>query len=466
MESTLRCARRGFLKTLAVGGAGVWAGLPDRLLAASHPAPRGDRPTGAVIGLGNRGRGIAEWQMPPFVDVVAICDVDLRKTAAVARRLQQKTGRKVQIFQDYRQLLERRDIAVIANATCDHWHAKITIEACRAGKDVYCEKPLALTIAEGKLLRKVVQETGRIVQVGTQQRSGLQFHVACSLVRHGRIGDLTRVAVLLPGGEFRVRPAAIAEPVPPEVDWDLWSGQAPLHPFSAARLNSFRSWLDYGGGLITDWGAHYLDIAHWGMGGPEVGPSSVEAAGFNPNYGQPGRPNQFVPFAARFEYPGGIELSFCSSYAAAKSSAKSEVQQAELERIFRLMPEVLWEEKRSGVLFVGSRGTIFVNRDEVTGEGIGELAQMPLAEDGGVRWRACMYAHMQNFVECVRTRREPISPVAEQHRTQIPAHLTNIALRLGRTLRWDAAGEEFVGDAEANGLLRREQRAPYRIEGA
>jgi predicted dehydrogenase len=461
MESIVRCARRSFLKTLAVGGAGVFAGLPDRLRAAPSPTPRGDRPAGAVIGLGNRGRGIAEWQMPPFAEVVAICDVDLRKTVAVARRLQQKTGRKVEVFQDYRRLLERRDIAVIANATCDHWHTKISVEACRAGKDVYCEKPLALTIAEGQLLRKVVQQTGRIVQVGTQQRSGLQFHIACSLVRNGRIGALKQVAVLLPGGNFRARSAVTPEPVPPEVDWDLWSGQAPLHPFSAARLNSFRSWLDYGGGLITDWGAHHLDIAHWGMGGPEVGPLSVEAAGFNPHYGQPDYPDQFVPFAARLEYPQGIELSFCSSYAGAKSSAKTEAQQQELERIYRLVPAVFRDDKRSGVLFVGSRGTIFVSRDEVTGEGIGELAQVPLAEEGGVRWRACMDAHMQNFVECVRTRREPISSVAEQHRTQIPAHLTNIALRLGRKLRWDAAREEFVGDTEANGLLRREQRAPY-----
>jgi hypothetical protein len=202
------------------------------------------------------------------------------------------------------------------------------------------------------------------------------------------------------------------------------------------------------------------------MGGPELGPLSIEAAGFSPNLGKPDHPDQFVPFAARLEYPQGIELTFCSSYAAAKSSAKTEVQQQELERIFRLVPAAFREEKRSGVLFVGRRGTIFVSRDEATGDGIGELAQMPLAEAGGVRWRACMYSHMQNFVDCVRDRRTPISSVTEQHRTQIPAHLTNIALRLGRKLRWDAAREEFIDDAEANSLRRRPQRDPYLITGA
>jgi predicted dehydrogenase len=268
---------------------------------------------------------------------------------------------------------------------------------------------------------------------------------------------------MLPGGSFRVPVAAVAEPVPAEVNWDLWCGQAPLRPFSPARLNSFRSWSEYGGGLITDWGAHHLDIAHWGMGGAEVGPRTVEAAGFAPHFGKADHPDQFVPFAARLEYPQGIELTFFSSYIAAKSSAKSDAQKAELERIYRLVPEPFREENRSGVLFVGSKGKIFVGRDEVVGPGIGELDQMPLAENGGVRWRACMYAHMQNFVDCVRTRQTPISGVFEQHRTQIPAHLTNIALRLGRKLTWDAAREEFPGDAEANRLLRREQRAPYQI---
>jgi predicted dehydrogenase len=455
--------RREFLKTLAVGGAGVMGGVPG-LWGATPPAvSRGDRPAGAVIGLGNRGRGIAEWQMPTFADVVAICDVDLRKTVPVARRLSAKTGRKVEVFQDYRRLLERRDIAIIANATCDHWHSKINMDACRAGKDVYGEKPLALTIAEGQAVQKVVRETGRVMQVGTQQRSGLQFAIACSLVRNGRIGALQQVAVMLPGGSFRVPVAAVAEPVPAEVNWDLWCGQAPLRPFSPARLNSFRSWSEYGGGLITDWGAHHLDIAHWGMGGAEVGPRTVEAAGFAPHFGKADHPDQFVPFAARLEYPQGIELTFFSSYIAAKSSAKSDAQKAELERIYRLVPEPFREENRSGVLFVGSKGKIFVGRDEVVGPGIGELDQMPLAENGGVRWRACMYAHMQNFVDCVRTRQTPISGVVEQHRTQIPAHLTNIALRLGRKLTWDAAREEFPGDAEANRLLRREQRAPYQI---
>ena len=420
---------------------------------------------GAVIGLGNRGRGIAEWQMPPFADVRAICDVDLRKTTVVAKTLLAKTGRKVDIYQDYRRVLERKDIHVIANATCEHWHTKINVDACRAGKDVYAEKPLTLTIGEGQVLQKVVKKTGRIIQVGTQQRSGLQFQIACSLVRNGRIGSLKQVAVILPGGGFRERPPATPGPVPAELNWDVWSGQAPLHPFAEARLGSYRSWFDYGGGLVTDWGAHHIDIAHWGMGGAEVGPLSIEAAGCSPDYGKPNHPDQFAPFAARLEYPQGIELFFLSSYSDAKTSAKTDAQQKELDRIYGNVPASILKDKRSGVLFAGSKGTIFVGREEIAADGIGELEKVPLPENSNIRWRACLYPHMQNFLDCVKTRQQPVSCVAEQHRTLIPCHLTNITLRLGRKLKWNPEREEFVRDAEAEGLLRRTQREPYRVEG-
>ena len=450
-------ARREFLKT-AAGAAGL-AALPAGGWAQAVRAA--DRPTAAVIGLGGRGSGLAEWQTPPFADVVAICDVDLRKTGKVAQTLAQKTGRKVDVEQDYRRLLDRKDIQVIVNATCDHWHTKITADACRAGKDVYCEKPVTLTIDEGKVLRKIVAETGRIVQVGTQQRSGLQFQIACDLIRHGRIGKLKQIAVIVPGGGFQQSRPCVAEPVPSELNWDMWLGQAPARPYCRSRL-TFRSWSDYGGGVVTDWGAHYMYIAHWAMGGEEVGPLSVDAQGYNADIGKSDYPDQFRPFSARLEYPDGIEVWFLNAYAEPKDEALKPV----VERIYGKPPEHLrkYQVPDGGVLFNGSQGQIFVGRQLTTGEGIGELENIPLADIENVRWRACLYAHMRNFVDSVRTRQQPLCRVSESFRALIPCHITNIALRLGRKLTWDPKREEFVDDKEANAQLRRVQREPYQVK--
>jgi myo-inositol 2-dehydrogenase / D-chiro-inositol 1-dehydrogenase len=455
--------RRDFLRTAGV--AVMASAAPSEASPAQQAIRSSERPTVAVIGLGGRGTNLAQWQTPPFADVVAVCDVDLRKTARFAQTLAEKTGRKVETHQDYRRLLDRKDIQVIVNATCDHWHAKVTIDACRAGKDVYSEKPLGLTIDEGKMLRKVVAETGRIVQVGAQQRSGIQYQIACNLVRNGRLGKLKQVGVILPGGGFRQGRVCTADPAPKELNWDMWQGQAPVHPFCQARL-AFRNWSEYGGGLVTDWGAHHMDIAHWGMGGEEVGPLSVEAQGYCSPLGKPDYPDQFVPFSARLEYPDGVELWFFSEFTEPKDADKEGLRDV-VDRIYSKVPEDLrkYRMPEGGVAFVGTQGRIFVGRQSLTAEGVAELANIPptypipLADSV-----AGLYAHMRNFVECVQTRRKPVSCVAELHRTLIPCHLTNIALRLGRKLQWDPKREEFVGDQEANARLRRTQREPYRIE--
>jgi predicted dehydrogenase len=453
---------------VTAGGAAILGGVPAATPLPAAATKGADRPAAAVIGLGNRGRGMAEWQLPPFADVLAVCDVDLRKTGPAAEAVGKRTGRKVEVYQDYRRLLERRDIQVIGNATPPHWHTKINVDACRAGKDIYAEKPLTYSIGEGQVLRRVVAETGRIVQVGTQQRSGIQFEIACDLVRSGRIGRLKQIAVIVPGGGAAHGGVCAAEPVPPELDWDMWSGPAPLRPFCTARLRA-NNWSDYAGGLVTDWGAHHMDIAHWAMGGEEVAPVSVEARGWCPNLGQAGYPDQFRPFAARLEYPGGVEMWFFSAYPEMKEAVSPADREA-IERVYAALPGNIRSyqppDRDGGVLFVGSGGTIFVGREAATGDGIGELQNMPLAATPNLRWRACLYEHTLDFVDCVRTRRQPRSKVTEQHRSQLPCHLTNIALRLGRKLQWDAQREEFKGDKEANLLLRRgEERAPYGVEG-
>ena len=459
-------ARRSFLQAATFGGAFLCVDPWLRTSAASQPTvDSGDRLRAAVIGLGNRGRGMAEWQFPPFMDVVAICDVDLRKTDAVAEAIERRTGRRVDIYQDYRRLLERDDIDVLGNATCEHWHTKINVDACRAGKDLYTEKPLALTIDEGKILRRVVETTGRVVQVGTQQRSGPQFQIAASLARNGRIGRLRQIAVVIPGSSRFHGPKCVPSPVPEQLDWDVWSGQAPLHPFSEDRL-VYRKWSEYGGGYVTDWGAHHMDTAHWGMGDAEVGPRSVEAVGYSPHFGRADYPDQFCPFVARLEYPGDIEMWF---YTMRPTNNVANYPAAVLADIYGRLPANLRDyeipDRDGGTLFTGESGTLFVSRGGVIGEGIGELAMMPVHENRGQAWRSCLYAHTYDFVRRVADRGQPISNVPEQHRTLIPCHLTNLSLRLGRKLEWDPAAEQFLGDDEANGMLKREQREPYRIEG-
>jgi predicted dehydrogenase len=275
--------------------------------------------------------------------------------------------------------------------------------------------------------------------------------------------------VILPGGGPQDGGGpATEEPVPKELNWDMWSGQAPLRPFSTSRLKGSSKWWDYGGGIVTNWGHHHMDIAHWGMGSEEVGPTSVEAEGYSPNFGKPGYPDQFLPFAAHLNYPNDVEMWFLSAYNA-PSAAEKGAFGSEIERIYGKVPDQIknykTEDQDHGVLFIGTKGMIFVGRGRAAGEGIGELEQMPIPENGHMRWRSCLYAHMFNFVTCVRTRQKPISQAAEQHRTVIPCHLTNIALRLGRKLQWDPVREQFVGDDEANAMLSRSQRQPYSIQG-
>jgi predicted dehydrogenase len=465
MPILIEPGRREFLKT--AGGTAVWSSVPAGASAAPQAVRGDDRPVGAVIGLGGRGRGMAEWQMPPYADVVAICDVDLRKAGPVVEALYKRTGRKVEVYQDYRRLLDRKDIHVIANTTPPHWHTRINVDACRAGKDVYAEKPMTLTIDEGKILRKVVAETGRVIQIGSQQRSGQQFYIACDLVRHGRIGKLKQIAVILPPGSYEHGGPCAEEDVPRELNWDMWQGQAPVQPFCSARLRS-GSYSEYAGGLVTDWGAHHMDIAHWGMGGEEVGPLSIEAQGYCPNLGKSGYPDQFHPFSARLEYLDGIEMWFFSGFKEPNEANQAALRNV-VEQVYGKIPENIRNyrapDNEGGVLFIGSKNSIFVGRAVAVGEGVGELTGMPLPENQHMRWRACLYPHMQNFVECVGTRRKPVSNVAEQHRSQLPCHLVNIALRVGRKLRWDPKREEFVGDQEANSQLRRAQREPYQIKG-
>lgn len=430
-----RLDRRDFLSQTVIGGslgASLFAG--HRAAARTIPQNKNSRLGIGSIGMRYQGTVIAD-KARHHGDIVAIADVD-RNVREQARAAFGSTPR---IFEDYRDLLARPDVDVVTIGTPDHWHVKMAIDACRAGKDVYVEKPLTLTIDEGKQLRKVVQETGRVVQVGSWQRSDHRFRLAVELVRQGRIGQLQRVDVVLGknkvGGPFEVRRP------PGHFNWDLWQGQTPDVPYLEERSHyTFRWWLEYSGGQMTDWGAHHLDIAQWGIGSV---PSEIEGQATYPQ--TPNGYNVPIDFHATYHYPNGVVMTVS-------------------------------DEGRNGIMFTGTEGRLFVNRGTVAGKAVEELASQPLGREEfklygfdnldrpeRVGKLDAIVNHMGNFFDCIAARETPVSDVESQHRSASTCHLGNIAMRLGRKLKWDADRELFVGDSEANKLLRREQRSGFEI---
>lgn len=454
-------ARREFLRSSAVGvAAGVTA--PYWICAAARgEESKNDRPLVGAIGVGGRGLHIAQ-RAAQFGDIVAVCDADLGQ----AEKAKAALGGKAEIYQDYRRLLERKDIEVIVNGTPDHWHTAINIAACRSGKDLYAEKPLTLTIDEGKRLCRAVRETGRIVQVGTQQRSVPHFRTAVELVRGGAIGKLRLVSVILPFWNTRGGPFA-TKPVPAELDWDLYQGQAPWRQYCRERTHfTFRWFFEYAGGIITDWGQHHMDIAHWGMDVERSGPLTVEGKAYFPNEGRPGcdqcfnNPDRFV---VKMTYPGDIDLWYFVARDAKYLAEMGDLTPEQEAALFAGLPDDLKAEQRNGILFVGDKGRIFVNRGGAYGKAVEEhCASHPAQEPPGFD---DTLEHMRNFFDSVKSRQQPITDVEIAHRTITACHLGNIALRLKRKITWDAATEQIVGDDEANARQQREQRAPYAIEG-
>lgn len=457
-------SRRQFLKSascLSVLGPTAAYWVTGATAKGESFLAKNDRPIVGAIGVGGRGLYDTRWASK-FGDVAAVCDADL----AHAERAQAVLGGKPAVFQDYRKMLEARpDIEVIINGSTDHWHTAINVAACRAGKDVYAEKPLNLTIEEGQILRRVVRETNRIVQTGTQQRSAAHFRTACELVRNGRVGKLEQVVVLLPLYPARGGPFA-PQPIPPKLNWDLWQGQAPARPFCRERLHfSFRWWADYAGGKITDWGQHHMDIAYWGMNMEQSGPLEVEARAYFPNHGRPDCYDNADRFVAKMKFPGDIDLLYLvvrdKKYL--KDMADGGMTAAEDEELFTGIPDEWRREQRDGVMFIGDKGRLFVNRGKAYGKPVEELAENPLSANAVRLYQSD--DHMRNFFECVKSRKQPISTVDVGHRVITSCHLANVSMHLKRKIRWDPVREQIVGDAEAaqSSYVRREQRKPYTI---
>ena len=437
-----RWTRRSFLRTAAgtlAGGMVVPLAYPRTSGAQdTRPGSKNDRFGLGAIGMRYQGSVITEKALP-HGDVVAICDVDRH----VREQARASFGSTPAIYEHYHDLLARKDVDVVLIGTPDHWHATMAIEACKAGKDVYCEKPLTLTIEEGKLLCKAVEETGAVFQVGTWQRSDWKFRLATEMVQAGRLGRLRTVTVVL-DKNVRGGPYKTMKP-PSHLNWDLWLGQAPKVAYTPERCHyTFRWWREYSGGKMTDWGAHHLDIAQWALGMQFSGPVEIDGKARFPKV----RNGYNVPidFEATLAYPGGIEMRILDS-------------------------------GENGITFEGDDGRIFVNRSKITGEAVDALQDDPLDRDEYRMYAhdlpeaeprtgklASLINHMENFFRCVRTRTTPISDVVSQHRSASVCHLANISMELGRKLKWDPAAERFVDDPEANALLSRTQREGYEVK--
>ncbi len=435
--------RREFLRVSAASPLLLPLVMPSgRTLAEETRAPN-ERPRLGLIGAGGQGSGDARGASH-FGDFLAVCDVD--KSHAERAKNDQRIGKgKADVYEDYRKLLDRNDIDAVIIGTPDHWHTKICIDAMKAGKDVYCEKPLTLTIDEGKKLCKVAKQTGRVVQVGTQQRSDHNrvFLLAVALVRSGRIGKIKRVTAAIGGGPTG-GPFSKETP-PPELNWDMWLGQAPKVDYIKQRCHGeFRWWYEYSGGKLTDWGAHHVDIGQWAIGMDHSGPNTIEVEkGELPVEFKGGYPtvddryNTPTAFLVKAKFPNDVEL-------------------------------LIRDDTENGVTFEGTGGRIFVTRDRIdlSGGSVDALYRNPVPDSLLVELRKGkkVDGHMANFFECIRDRSEPVSDVWTHHRALTTCHLANIAIRLGgRKLTWDPAKEEIVGDSEANAWQTRPQRAGYEV---
>ncbi|MFN3649189.1 MAG: Gfo/Idh/MocA family protein [Armatimonadota bacterium] len=440
-------SRRGFLKGAAALGAGI--GFPMVIPAAAlgrdgNVAPS-NRITLGVIGTGNQGlNDIRSFLRDERVQIVALCDVN-RESAGYwnggvaglepARRVvdEHYKSKSCRTFTDFRELIARKDIDAVEVCTPDHWHAIPVVMAAAAKKDIYCQKPLSLTVAEGRAMSNAVRKHQVIFQTGSQQRSDSNFRRACELVRNGRIGEVRTVRCGLPGGrpDFgktgdRKKP----EPVPEGFDYQMWLGPAPDAPYAPARCHvNFRWIYDYSGGQVTDWGGHHPDCAQWGLGTDHTGPLLIRRA--SAKFPEDPLWNTATEYSFEALYPGGIRL-------------------------------IVSSKEKGGVTWEGTEGWVWADR------GRHDASSKSILDSKIGPDEVHLYKsddHFRNFIDCVISRKEPVAPVEAAHRSITVCHLGNIAMRLGReTLRWDAEKEEIIDDAEASKMLSRPYRSPWKLE--
>ncbi|MHC4083981.1 MAG: Gfo/Idh/MocA family protein [Planctomycetota bacterium] len=435
-------SRREFLKTTAAGVAVPYI-FPSSALGSSGREAPGNRLTLGLIGLGSMGmRHVKGFLQEDDCQIVGICDVDASRRAAAVKEINKHyNNTDCAGYNDFRELIGREDVDTLCISVPDHWHAIIAIDGVRAGKDIYGEKPLAYTIAEGRALVEAVNRYKCVWQTGSWQRSTAHFRFGCELVRNERIGKLQQVEVGIgPGFKGPGRPTVYGiEPqpvqqVPEGLDYEMWLGPAPWAPYTEKRCHwNFRWIMDYAGGQVTDWGAHHIDIAHWGMGCDETGPVEVSGKGKFPD---DGLWDAAVDYDFECKYAGGLVMRVASN-----------------------------NHLRQGVKFIGERGWVHITRSGLDAnpksllkEKIGP-GEIQLARPRGDHRQG----HRRDFLDCVKTRAQTITPVEIGHHSAIPCHLANIAMILGRKIRWDAKREKIIDDLTASSILNRSMRAPWRL---
>lgn len=446
MSRSTSLTRRSFFD-LAASAAGVV--VASRLGAAQGPRGANDKVRIGLIGSGSRGRGVAALFLRNFADVQYVANCD-----AYAMRLdqgnQQLSGLqkdvKLEGYEDYRRILDRKDVDAVHIATPDHWHCQMAIDAIAAGKDVFVEKPLSNTVERAVEALAAYKRANRVVQFGTQQRSGAHFQEAARIVQDGQLGKVTHAVIQFPGGGYGTPPEPEA-PVPQGLNWDLFQGPAPRRPFKQGRLR-WRGWWDYGGGLITDWGVHLTDVALWYLNSQRVGPLLTSGTAQYVNFVNPERDQSPDAFSVSWQYPGFV-MTFTNAVAQD------------------------WEFARQGNYFFGPAGSLLIHRAgyEVRPAGGGQggrggrggtagtngqtaaqtaPAPPPPIQPRRVPWResdgsdssSATIAHGRNFLDCVKSRGTPVSDLEIGFYASLPCLLAVKAVREGRSFRWDDAAKK------------------------
>lgn len=452
MNNGRHLSRRQFLKTAGRTALGLGGGLAlPNLFLNRTKAASGQNPSEFVrVGfIGTGGQGMSNLRAL-MKNAVAVCDVDQNHLRAAQQAVEKATGRTCAVYRDYRHMLEDKSIDAVCISTPDHWHALQTIHACEAGKDVYVEKPLTLTIEEGRVMVAVARRTGRVVQTGSQQRSDARFRQAVELVRNGRLGMIRRVLVGLTGVNWTNEPAVPDSEPPPELDYDLWLGPAPWRPYNKHRVHYyFRFFWDYSGGQMTNWGAHHLDIAQWGLGMDGSGPVEIRGRG---EYDPQKRFEVPAAFSITYRYANGVIVECRSPRALVTELLPDRAKEAR---------DILnGREEFTGCMFEGERGLLYINRG-VIAAWPEEILEKPIT-DRDLRVYASRNHH-QNWLDCIRTRSLPICDVVVGHRSATVCHLGNIAVRTGQVVRWDPDTERILGDAQLARWVGKPYRSPWAL---
>lgn len=420
-------SRRTFLKQAGMGAGALFA-APVIIPASAWGA--NDRINVGTVGVGPQGRSVMEcFLASPDARVVAVCDVNaLRREDARKRVDSFYSASGCQAYGDFRELIAREDIDVIHCATPDHWHVLVALEAARAGKDMYIEKPLGLSLAQDRALRDAIHQHGNVFQFGTQHRSELNFRFGCELVRSGRIGRLHTIKVALEAS--KTSPNFPSMPVPEWLDYDFWLGPAPYAPFTENRIINRYWWhiSDYTLGFVAGQNIHFANIAQWGNGTDDTGPIEVEGWGRFPS---DGLCDCAIAYNVRHTFANGVTMYLTDDV-----------------------------ENPQGVRFEGDEGWVFVDLGRIDAEPK-SLLRTEFRPDEPRLYQSTN--HVQNLLDCVRTRQETICPIDQAVRSDTLCHLSDIAMRLGRKLTWDPAREQFVNDEDANRRLTRAMRSPWRV---